>query len=421
MVDERFLTEFIHKPLPDTPLSEYNIFDVLGVKEKEVVMSRFLTDLLYPEGQHGCGILFLKSFFRDILKESRVSDTLLAHTKVVSEFTIDHERRIDIAIYNTWFFIPIEVKIFAGDRTSQCYDYFEYAKTKTVDGNTRIIYLTISGKEPAIDSRKAKYSDELLPKDKITCISWKRDVCKWLTKLLVQLKEPVKMMVMQYIDAINLVADWEDDRSMEKYVDILHKSADYFSAGLQIEKSMKAAKLKLIQLVFDDLKAEMDQIAPKYGLELEKNHNYYSYDDIKQHERFYDDAGSTYPGLNYVIKKAEFHNTNIKMWFRIEVEQKLYAGITLFDTDEGYEVENISDELIEEAAGFLNRDLIMPEGWWLTWCYSNGKYRDDYYADVPDFKEMNECAVWLVDARKRADFVKRAVAVFEGELLQYLL
>ena len=68
MVDERFLTEFIHKPLPDTPLSEYNIFNVLGVKAKEVVMCRFLTDLLYPEGQHGCGILFLKSFFHDILK-----------------------------------------------------------------------------------------------------------------------------------------------------------------------------------------------------------------------------------------------------------------------------------------------------------------------------------------------------------------
>ncbi len=122
-----------------------------------------------------------------------------------------------------------------------------------------------------------------------------------------------------------------------------------------------------------------------------------------------------------MIKKAEFHNRNIQMWFRIEVEQKLYAGITLFDTDEGFEVENISDELIEEAAGFLKRDLIMPEGWWLTWCYSNGKYGDGYYADVPDFKEMNECAVWLVDAQKRADFVKRAVAVFEGELLQYLL
>lgn len=42
--------------------SEYNIFHILEVTEKEVVMCRFLTDLLNPEGQHGCGTLFLKSF-----------------------------------------------------------------------------------------------------------------------------------------------------------------------------------------------------------------------------------------------------------------------------------------------------------------------------------------------------------------------
>lgn len=429
MVDEQILTAFIHKSLPDAPLSVYNIFDVLGVEAKEVVMCRFLTDLLHPEGQHGCGILFLKSFFQDILKESRISDTLLAHTNVVSEFTIDHGRRIDIAIYNTRFFIPMEVKIYAGDQEGQCYDYFEYAKTKSVDGNTKIIYLTLSGKEPAECSRKAKDRDELLPKERIMCISWQRDVCKWLTKMLDQLKEPVKMMVMQYIDTINRIADQEDDRIMDKNLEILYQSVDYFSAGLQIERSMKAAKLRLIRLVFDDFKAEMDQIAPKYGLELEKNYNYYSYDDVKRHERFYDDDGSTYPGLNYVITKAVFHNRSVQMWFRIEVEHNLYAGISLFDTEagpqqgylKGYEVENISDELLEEAAGFLDRDIIMPEGWWLTWCYPNRKHRDDYYVDVPDFKEMNECAVRLADEQERADFVKRAVTVFEEELLKYLL
>ena len=41
--------------------------------------------------------------------------------------------------------------------------------------------------------------------------------------------------------------------------------------------------------------------------------------------------------------------------------------------------------------------------------------------DVPDFKEMNECAVRLADAQERVDFVKRAVTVFEEELLKYLL
>lgn len=80
---------------PYTPLSEYNIFNVLEINEKEVIMCRLLADLLDPEGQHGCGILFLKSFLKDILKEYRMSDTLLAHTDVIKEFVIDNDRRME--------------------------------------------------------------------------------------------------------------------------------------------------------------------------------------------------------------------------------------------------------------------------------------------------------------------------------------
>lgn len=81
-------------------------------------------------------------------------------------------------------------------------------------------------------------------------------------------------------------------------MEVLYESADFFSAGIQIEKSMKAAKLRLIRLVFDDFKKEMEMTASKYGLELEKDAGYYCYDE-KQHEKFYD-CYSTYPGLNYV-------------------------------------------------------------------------------------------------------------------------
>ncbi len=125
------------------PLSEYNIFDVLDIKAKEVVMCRFLADLLSPEGQHGCGILFLKSFLQEILKEYCISDELLAHTDIFREYVIDNDRRIDIVIKNIDFFVPIEVKIYAGEQEGQCYDYFEYAK------DAPIIYLTRFGDVPS--------------------------------------------------------------------------------------------------------------------------------------------------------------------------------------------------------------------------------------------------------------------------------
>lgn len=132
------------------PLSEYNIFNVLGITAKEVIMCRFLADLLNPEGQHACGILFLKSFLQNVLKEYRMSDTLLTHTDVFTEYVINDERRIDIVIQNAYFLIPIEVKIYAGEQEGQCYDYYKKAQ------NARIVYLTRFGDIPSEYSRKKK-------------------------------------------------------------------------------------------------------------------------------------------------------------------------------------------------------------------------------------------------------------------------
>lgn len=221
-------------------------------------MCRFLADLLNPEGQHGCGILFLKSFLQGILKEERMSDALLAHTDVFREYVIDNDRRIDIVIQSTCFFVPIEVKIYAGEQEGQCYDYFEYAK------GAPIIYLTRFGDVPSEYSRRKKGGEDILSLDKILCISWTDDICGWLARLLVQLKQPIKSMVMQYIDAIHSVADKREKKVMEKSLEVLYESPEYFSVGIEIEKSMKTAKLRLMQLMFDDFKKEMEAIASQY-------------------------------------------------------------------------------------------------------------------------------------------------------------
>ena len=60
----------------------------------------------------------------------------------------------------------------------------------------------------------------------------------------------------------------------------------------------------------------------------------------------------------------------------------------------------MSTEIIDEAAQYLNRDIIMTDAWWITWCYSNGKRQPDNYIDVPNFKQMNQCAIELVDNQK---------------------
>lgn len=105
----------------------YNVFDVLGVNHKEVIMCRFLADLLSPDGMHGCGTLFLNTFFEEVLREHVNNERLMSHTTVLTEYVIDDARRIDIVIRNAHFFIPIEVKIYADEQEGQCYDYYACA------------------------------------------------------------------------------------------------------------------------------------------------------------------------------------------------------------------------------------------------------------------------------------------------------
>lgn len=65
--------------------------------------------------------------------------------------------------------------------------------------------------------------------------------------------------------------------------------------------------------------------------------------------------------------KRLYHEGNMQMWFRIEIEHNLYVGITLFDTEaiskdgslEGYQVNDITAEIIDEAAQYLNRDILL--------------------------------------------------------------
>lgn len=419
----------------NAPQTEYNIFHTLGVSVKEVIMCRFLADLLNPEGQHHCGILFLKTFLTnvlpDVIHKDLLNDTLLNHTVVETEFTIhDSEaimecdkRRIDIVIYNSRFFIPIEVKIGADEQKAQCYDYYEFALKK--HSNATLVYLTEFGKFPTKYSRKASSSRKIVRKKKIKCISWAEDIYNWLKDLLPQIAEPAKTTVMQYIDAVHSIADKEAHEMNEDCAELLIKSTDFFNAGLQVEKSMRTAKVKLIRMVFDDFKEQIGNLLSqhKYSLRLEKNYDYYYYEN-ESHNFFYDSSKGTYPGLNYVVKKegndVKFENKNLQMWFRIEIEENLLAGFTIFDTANEAEVDNIDDKLAKEASQYLKKDILMPVGWWLAWCYSNGKCSDGYYNDVPDFKHMNPCAVSLVDKNERKRFVQNAVKVFEEHLLKYL-
>ncbi len=109
---------------------EANLFKALRMEQNEIVMCRFLANLLDPKGWHGRETKFLESFLKKFsnFKGIKKEELQLEKTCVMTEYLIDNGRRIDIMLQNPAFSILIEAKINAGDQQSQCYDYWPYAR-----------------------------------------------------------------------------------------------------------------------------------------------------------------------------------------------------------------------------------------------------------------------------------------------------
>lgn len=356
-----------------------NIFRILRMEQDEVVMCRFLADLLDPRGWHERGTAFLESFLRKFVKEVNAETVRLESTCVMKEYLIDNGRRIDIMLQNPAFSVPIEVKINAGDQQGQCYDYDPYAQ------NAKLIYLTKDGHAPSEWSRKAANGAETLPKERVRCVSWGK-ICDWLEAV-----PEAPELVQQFAEAI---------RSF-------------------LEEPRGQADKQQVCAVLEAFRREMGQgITKRYGL-VEPKQQYHSYLD-------WDNESFAFcPGLNYWVDGADFLRNGLQMWFRIEVSDDGYlaAGFCLVDTEHGGTVkpektETIPPEEIRRLPGHMGH-ILSRDNWWFVWRFSNGR-QDVFRGDAPNFKTMNQCAINLLDEGKRMKFVQETMQIFEDQLLGYL-
>ena len=88
-------------------------------------MCRMLYVLLNPKGSHGHGSTYLDLFLINVLKIDKSAN----NAKVTREYNAEG-RFIDLVIELPDFFIPLEVKIWAGNQNKQLSDYYNFAKKK---------------------------------------------------------------------------------------------------------------------------------------------------------------------------------------------------------------------------------------------------------------------------------------------------
>ena len=390
---------------------DYNIFSVLQIQSKEVLICRMIADLLNPRGQHGAGAEYLKIFLRDCLGMEKMDTKLADQAIVTAEYAIDDERRIDIVIEIGSYFLPIEVKIYAADQKSQCFDYYQYAKRR--DAQAKVYYLTLDGHRPGKDSTSS--GSQSVPEEDIVCLSFRVHILNWLKACKSCENTGMVPILEQFIQNIEQISGYTSEKVRNMVIDELLKSGDSLRAGMQIADSINAAKAKLIYLVFEEFEKQLAGVAERNHWTREKKSNWYEYKE--QADEFFYKWNTTYLGINYIVKDAPMPDGK-QLWFRVEVEHRLFAGFCVFDpnaeSEEGHgdQVDEYDRETEKAVGHYLNISVEDHKDWWATWWYlPAGEQKPN--DSVPNFKIMNDAAIALADKECRSEFVSLCVRNIE--------
>src|SRR5690554_2304270 len=153
-----------YKRMAEATGENFNIFSLLQVETDEVrTHSRFIAELLNPNGTHNQGDVFLKKFLQSF---PQIEDFDTENTRVFVEYyvgKVEKEKggQIDILLKDTsGNVIMIENKIYAGEQADQLLRY------KNAFPNGKLFFLTLKGNE----SNNIKKFEDYIP------ISYENDI-----------------------------------------------------------------------------------------------------------------------------------------------------------------------------------------------------------------------------------------------------
>jgi len=239
---------------------KYNLFNVAGITRKEVYMCRVLADLLDPKGKHCQGSRYLSLFWETVSPKLPGQPELsINDTKVTPEFIIDENRRIDITFEDGRIFVPIEVKIGAGDQPKQVADYYEFARKKNKDIHVPLLYLTVDGHEPS------DFSKAGIGKDAYVRLSFRDDILAWLEVCArgntPETTVPVRESLRQYIAAIKSLCGKSEDAEMEDAIfNLITGGDETIQAALEICKGTNFDER--VRKAFTDTRAIVNEQFP---------------------------------------------------------------------------------------------------------------------------------------------------------------
>ncbi|PVZ70626.1 PD-(D/E)XK nuclease family protein [Pelagibaculum spongiae] len=144
----------------DSFSSEFDLFKMMGVRNKELIHSNIIACLLNPSYPHGLGHAFLNAFTRGVSQLELIESSaravplsaLIAATD--NQVIISRElENIDLVIEypQAKLVVAIENKIWAGEQKEQILRYQKILTSRYSGYTHALIYLTPNGKPPTTD------------------------------------------------------------------------------------------------------------------------------------------------------------------------------------------------------------------------------------------------------------------------------
>lgn len=153
--------------------SEFSLFKLGLFALQENDTSKILVRLFDPRGSHGQGVFFLRNFisllpFPRLFKFRLESVTTVERERCTIQ--LDENRRMDVFIASTDFFLAIENKLDAEDGEEQCSAYLKNLEMEAQQRPFFLVYLTPEGRAPGERSLPAE--DRKKYAGNFCCLSW---------------------------------------------------------------------------------------------------------------------------------------------------------------------------------------------------------------------------------------------------------
>ncbi|PKG52343.1 PD-(D/E)XK nuclease family protein [Olleya sp. 1-3] len=374
-----------YQHLAEASGSNFNVFKVINVTTDEVRLhSRFIAELLNPEGSHGQQDVFLKLFTEIYKIEIDTKGATVEVEKHVGTVTDTTGGFIDIFISdNRGRAITIENKIYASDQKSQLLRYYKH-------NENNLFYLTLFGNEPAKYSYEFDDKNKLDPEKDFKLISYKYDIKDWLVACR---KEAVELPLLRegishYLNLIETLTGQSSNDIMNKEItDSIVENKESLKNASLIAENLTAAKIKIQWLFWKSLKEKLEKKLKENELDLINEKNV-SWQNVRS---YYQDSRNKDRNYGFMVKI--FHKGDISIHFGIEVDHKIFFGFTIEDDKKGgiSNQEKYSDykNLVQE----INPNYKNHE-YWLGWRYTE---------EILDFRAFNTDAVFNLADRKILD------------------